>query len=59
MEWRLMTGQEFREARKAMGLKGTEMARMMCVSYRTLQGWEFGKRSISPWVVRLRNERQP
>jgi putative zinc finger/helix-turn-helix YgiT family protein len=48
-----LTGQEIRFLRKAMALKGVELARMMGVNEATLYRWESGDKSISAVSDRL------
>ena len=48
-----MTPEELIAARKALGLKGTELAELMGVGYRTLQQWQAGDRRIPGNIERL------
>ena len=48
-----MTPEELIAARKALGLKGTELAPLLDVAYRTLRYWEDGERRIPGNIERL------
>ncbi|WP_459213114.1 helix-turn-helix domain-containing protein [Aquimarina rhabdastrellae] len=42
-----MTPEEFKSIRKKLGLTQAELASLIEVSPRTIQGWEYGKQKIS------------
>ena len=52
-----MTPQEFKEARKALGLKQREMADILNVSQRTVRSWEqdngIGQRPVNATTARV------
>lgn len=46
-----MTGDELQQARKRLGLSGSDFAKVMEVTTRTLRGWESGSRDGKPCPV--------
>jgi DNA-binding transcriptional regulator YiaG len=45
-----MTPDEFKQARKVLGLSQSKMAHQLAVSYQTIQAWEQGRNPISKVV---------
>ena len=45
-----MTPDEFKQARKVLGLSQSKMAHQLEVSYQTIQAWEQGRNAISKVV---------